>query len=205
MTWHAHGVTIIALTGGIASGKSTISQRLAEHGAVIVDADRIVREVQEPGTATLARIADEFGPGLLRPDGSLDRAALGAIVFGDESALRRLNAIVHPAVMAESQRQFDAALAADPEAFVVYDIPLLVETHAGDRWERIVVAHAPADIRADRLVRLRGMTEQEAAARIAAQAADEERLAIATDVIDTSGRMEDTLAQVDDLWERLRS
>ncbi len=107
--------------------------------------------------------------------------------------------------MAESQRQFDAALAADPDAFVVYDIPLLVETRAGDRWERVVVAHAPADVRAERLVRLRGMSAQEAAARIAAQAGDDERLAIATDVIDTSGQMEDTLAQVDALWERLHA
>lgn len=172
---------------------------------MIVDADRIVREVQEPGTPTLARIVDEFGSAVLRPDGSLDRAALGTIVFGDDSALRRLNAIVHPAVMAESQRQFDAALAADPDAFVVYDIPLLVETRAGDRWERVVVAHAPADVRAERLVRLRGMSAQEAAARIAAQAGDDERLAIATDVIDTSGQMEDTLAQVDALWERLHA
>lgn len=202
-TWHARGVTIIALTGGIASGKSTISQRLAEHGAVIVDADRIVREVQEPGTPTFDRIVEEFSPAVLTPDGSLDRAALGAIVFGNDTALRRLNAIVHPAVMTESRRQFEAALAADPDAFVVYDIPLLVETHADDRWDRVVVAHAPADIRAERLVRLRGMSEQEAAARIAAQVGDEERLSIATDVIDTSGRMEDTLAQVDALWERL--
>ncbi|MFT4212836.1 MAG: dephospho-CoA kinase [Microbacterium sp.] len=196
---------LIALTGGIAGGKSTVARRLAEHGAVIVDADQIVRDVQAPGTPALARIAAEFGADVLREDGTLDRAALGARVFGDADALARLNAIVHPAVRAESQRRFEAAFAADPAAVVVYDVPLLVEARGGDRWDLVVVAHAPAEVRAQRLVSLRGMSPEDAAARIAAQATDAERLAIADEVIDTAGAEADTLAQVDALWERLRA
>ncbi|SBS73979.1 dephospho-CoA kinase [uncultured Microbacterium sp.] len=197
-------MALVALTGGIASGKSTIARRLAEHGAVIVDADQIVREVQAPGSPVLDAIADEFGAAVIRPDGSLDRAALGARVFGDTAALARLNAIVHPAVRRDSARRFADALASDPGAVVVYDVPLLVEARVDDPWELIVVAHAPADLRRRRLVELRGLTEADAAARIAAQVDDDARLAVADVVIDTSGTLEDTLAQTDALWERLR-
>lgn len=195
---------LVALTGGIASGKSTIARRLAEHGAVIVDADRIVREVQAPGSPVLDAIADAFGPDVVRADGALDRAALGAVVFGDPAALARLNAIVHPAVRRESARRFAEALAADPAAVVVYDVPLLVEARVEDPWELIVVAHAPADLRHRRLVEIRGLDEADAAARITAQVDDETRLAVADVVIDTSGTLADTLAQTDALWERLR-
>jgi dephospho-CoA kinase len=194
---------LVALTGGIASGKSTIARRLAEHGAVVIDADQLVREVQAPGSPVLDAIADAFGDDMLRPDGSLDRAALGTRVFGDEAAIRRLNAIVHPAVRAESARRFAEAFAADPAAVVVYDVPLLVEARAEDPWELVVVAHAPADIRAARLVALRGLSEAEAAARIASQAPDEARLRIADVVIDTAGTLDDTLRQTDELWNRL--
>ena len=194
---------LVALTGGIASGKSTIARRLAEHGAVVIDADQLVREVQAPGSPVLDAIADAFGDDMLRPDGSLDRAALGSRVFGDEAAIRRLNAIVHPAVRAESARRFAEAFAADPAAVVVYDVPLLVEARAEDPWELVVVAHAPADIRAARLVELRGLSEAEAAARIASQAPDEARLRIADVVIDTAGTLDDTLRQTDELWNRL--
>ena len=194
---------LVALTGGIASGKSTIARRLAEHGAVVIDADQLVREVQAPGSPVLDAIADAFGDDMLRPDGSLDRAALGTRVFGDEAAIRRLNAIVHPAVRAESARRFAEAFAADPAAVVVYDVPLLVEARAEDPWELVVVAHAPADIRAARLVALRGLSEAEAAARIASQAPDEARLRIADVVIDTAGTLEATLRQTDELWNRL--
>jgi dephospho-CoA kinase len=194
---------LVALTGGIASGKSTIARRLAEHGAVVIDADQLVREVQAPGSPVLDAIADAFGDDMLRPDGSLDRAALGTRVFGDEAAIRRLNAIVHPAVRAESARRFAEAFAADPAAVVVYDVPLLVEARAEDPWELVVVAHAPADIRAARLVELRGLSEAEAAARIASQAPDEARLRIADVVIDTAGTLEATLRQTDELWNRL--
>jgi dephospho-CoA kinase len=191
---------LIALTGGIASGKSTIARRLAEHGAVIVDADAIVREVQSPGSPVLAAIAAEFGGDVIRADGSLDRAALGGRVFGDPDRIARLNAIVHPAVRTESARRFAEALAADPDAVVVYDVPLLVEARADDPWELIVVAHAPADVRARRLVELRGMTAEDAAARIASQVSDEARLEVADVVIDTTGPLGETTRQVDELW-----
>lgn len=196
---------LIALTGGIASGKSTIAGRLAEHGAVVVDADQIVRDVQSVGSPVLREIAREFGETVVSSDGSLDRAALGALVFGDPEALARLNAIVHPAVRAESQRRFDAALTADPEAVVVYDVPLLVEARVDDPWDLIVVAHAPAEVRLSRLVELRGMTAEAAQARIDAQVSEDQRLAIADVVIDTASTWERTREQVDALWARLRS
>lgn len=196
---------LVALTGGIASGKSTIAARLAEHGAVVVDADAVVRELQQPGMPVLEAIAEAFGPGLLLPDGSLDRAALGAVVFADARARRTLNAIVHPAVAEESARRFRAALDADPRAVVVYDVPLLVEARPDDPWDLVVVAHAPEETRVRRLVALRGMTEADARARVASQASDERRLAIADVVVDTGGDVAATLAQADALWERLSS
>ncbi len=194
---------LVALTGGIASGKSTIARRLAEHGAVVIDADQLVREVQTPGSPVLAAIAEAFGERMLLPDGSLDRAALGGRVFGDEAAIAQLNAIVHPAVRAESARRFAEAFDADPRSVVVYDVPLLVEARADDPWQLIIVAHAPADVRAERLVQLRGLTADEAAARIASQVPDEARLRIADVVIDTTGSLEETLRQVDALWQGL--
>ncbi|WP_194395602.1 dephospho-CoA kinase [Microbacterium atlanticum] len=194
---------LVALTGGIASGKSTVARRLAGHGAVVVDADQIVREVQSPGSAVLAAIAREFGAGMLRPDGSLDRAALGSRVFGDDAAIARLNAIVHPAVRTESARRFAEAFAADPSAVVVYDVPLLVEARVDDPWELVVVAHAPAAVRARRLVELRGLTQAEAEARIGSQVPDEARLRVADVVIDTGGALDETLRQTDELWRRL--
>ncbi|MFE7844703.1 dephospho-CoA kinase [Microbacterium sp. NPDC057407] len=194
---------LVALTGGIASGKSTIARRLAEHGAVVVDADQIVRDVQQPGSPVLVDIAEAFGSDVIGPDGSLDRAALGARVFGDPDAVTRLNRIVHPAVRAESARRFAEAFAADPGAVVVYDVPLLAEARLNDPWELVVVAHAPAEVRRQRLRDLRGMSEADAEARLASQVSDEARLAIADVVIDTAGTMADTQRQVDDLWESL--
>jgi dephospho-CoA kinase len=197
-------VQLIGLTGGIASGKSTIAARLAELGAVVVDADRIAREVVEPGRPALAEIARRFGDGVIASDGTLDRPALGAIVFGDSSALQDLNAITHPAVLRESTARFEAAAAADPDAIVVYDVPLLVESANEYPFDRVVVAHAPHDVRARRLVQLRGMDEAEAERRIRAQASDDERLAVADVVIDTGGSLSHTVAQVDALWDALR-
>ncbi|MEU1973299.1 dephospho-CoA kinase [Microbacterium sp. NPDC019599] len=194
---------LVALTGGIASGKSTIAARLAEHGAVVVDADAIVRDVQQPGSPVLADIAAEFGASMIRTDGTLDRAALGAKVFGNDDAVTRLNAIVHPAVRLESARRFAEAFAADPDAVVVYDVPLLVEARVDDPWQLIVVAHAPADVRARRLVELREMSETDAEARIASQVSDDARLAVADVVIDTAGTVEETLRQTDELWAAL--
>ncbi|WP_242089504.1 dephospho-CoA kinase, partial [Microbacterium lacticum] len=176
---------LIALTGGIASGKSTIARRLADRGAVVVDADAIVRDVQAVGSPVLDEIAAAFGEDVITADGALDRAALGARVFGDDEALARLNAIVHPAVRAESARRFAAAFDADPAAVVVYDVPLLVEARVDDPWDLIVVADAPAALRAGRLVDERGLSESDAAARLASQVSDDRRRAIADVVIDT--------------------
>ncbi|WP_029261606.1 MULTISPECIES: dephospho-CoA kinase [unclassified Microbacterium] len=195
---------LIALTGGIASGKSTIARRLAEHGAVIVDADQIVRDVQAPGSPVLERIAETFGASMIDGEGALDRAALGAKVFGDPELLAQLNAIVHPAVREESQRRFDAAFTTDADAVVVYDVPLLVEARVDDPWDLIVVAHAPAAVRLQRLTELRGMEEKAAQERVDAQVSDERRLAIADVVIDTAGTLERTHEQTDALWERIR-
>ncbi|MCE4024478.1 dephospho-CoA kinase [Microbacterium sp. Au-Mic1] len=196
---------LIALTGGIASGKSTIAAQLAAHGAVVIDADRIVRDVQAPGSPVLARIAAEFGTEMIQADGALDRARLGARVFGDADALGRLNAIVHPAVKAESQRRFAEALTADPSAVVVYDVPLLVEARVDDPWDLIVVADAPASEREDRLVRERGLDRDEARKRIASQVPDERRREIADVLVDTAGSLADTLRQADELWQRLQT
>jgi dephospho-CoA kinase len=201
--WHPRCMPLVALTGGIASGKSTIARRLSDLGAVVVDADQVVRDVQQPGSPVLEAIAAGFGDDVLRADGSLDRAGLGSRVFGDPEAIARLNAIVHPAVKAESKRLFEAALAADPEQIVVYDVPLLVEARLGDPWQLIVVAHAPAELRARRLVELRGMSTADAAARIGAQVSDEQRLALADVVIDTAGTLDHTWEQTDRLWRDL--
>lgn len=196
---------LVALTGGIASGKSTIAARLAELGAEIVDADRIVRDVQAPGSPVLDRIVAAFGEDVIAEDGTLDRAALGALVFADDDARARLNAIVHPAVREESARRFRAALAADPDRVVVYDVPLLAEARADDPWDLVLVADAPAEIRIRRMVDLRGMGEADAAARVAAQIDDESRRALADVVIDTAGDLADTRRQVDAVWEALPS
>lgn len=198
-------VQLIGLTGGIASGKSTIASRLAELGAVVVDADRIAREVVEPGTPALAEIERTFGHGVITPDGRLDRPALGAIVFGDAEALHKLNSITHPAVLSASTARFEAAAAADPAAIVVYDVPLLVESANEYPFDLVVVAHASAETRIERLVRLRGMAQEEAERRIRSQASDDQRLAVADVVIDTDGSLERTREQVDELWESLRS
>lgn len=196
---------LIALTGGIASGKSTIARRLEERGAVVVDADQIVRDVQSPGSPVLQEIADAFGDDLIDASGALDRAALGSRVFSDPDALARLNGIVHPAVRVESKRRMDAAFADDPNAVVVYDVPLLLEARADDPWDTIVVAHAPAEQRLRRLIELRGMQPQAAQERIDVQVSDEKRLAIADVVIDTAGTLESTRDQVDALWKTLTS
>ncbi|MFV0319053.1 MAG: dephospho-CoA kinase [Microbacterium sp.] len=196
-------MALIALTGGIASGKSTIARRLSEHGATVIDADALVREVQQPGSPVLAELAAAFGRDILRADGSLDRAALGARAFGDPEQLARLNAIVHPAVRALSAQRLAEARTADPAGVVVYDVPLLVEARVDDPWDLIVVAHAPAGVRRRRLVELRALTEEDAAARLASQVPDERRLAVADVVIDTSGELDETLRQADDLWRRL--
>jgi dephospho-CoA kinase len=194
---------VIGLTGGIAAGKTVVADRLAELGAVRIDADRLAREVVEPGTPALAEIARRFGPAVIAADGSLDRPALGAVVFQDPDARRDLEAITHPAVRALSAARITAAGEADPAAVVVYDIPLLVESGRVDEFDRIVVVHAPREERIRRLVELRGMSPEEAGRRIASQATDEERLVVADDVIDSGVSLASTLAQTDRLWANL--
>ncbi|WP_043669602.1 dephospho-CoA kinase [Clavibacter michiganensis] len=194
---------VIGLTGGIAAGKTVVADRLAELGAVRIDADRLAREVVEPGTPALAEIARRFGSGVIQADGSLDRPALGAVVFQDPDARRDLEAITHPAVRALSARRMAEAGEADPDAVVVYDIPLLVESGRVDEFDRIVVVHAPRAERIRRLVELRGMAAEEAERRIASQASDEDRLAVADDVIDSGVSLDSTLAQTDRLWANL--
>ena len=197
---------LIGLTGGIASGKTVVASRFAELGAVVVDADVLAREVVEPGTDGLAAIAREFGESVISSDGSLDRAALGAVVFSDEKARLALNAITHPAVWRRARELFAAAEAQNPDAVVVYDVPLLAEA-ASDRpirFDRVVVVHASTETRLQRLVELRGLSEADARRRLSAQATDAERLALADDVIDSDGEMQHTLDQVDALWTGLR-
>jgi len=196
---------VCGLTGGIAAGKSVVSRRLAEGGAAVVDADLLAREVVAPGTPGLRAVVDRFGPGVLAADGSLDRPALGAVVFSDPDARRDLEAITHPAVRALSSRRMLEAVRDDPARVVVYDVPLLVETRGRDEFDVVVVVHAPAEQRVERLVQLRGMTEQEARRRVASQATDDERLAVADLVVDSSGSLEQTLEQADAVLDRLRS
>jgi dephospho-CoA kinase len=190
---------LVGLTGGIGSGKSTVSELLAAKGAVIVDADAIVREVQEPGRPVLAAIAERFGPGVLTADGALDRAGLAALVFNDGDALRALNGIVHPAVRAEMRRQVNEHR--DTDRVVVMDVPLMVE--GGRRRYNtagVVVVDVPVDVAVDRLVRFRAFAEADARARIGRQVSREERLAAADRVIDNSGDRETLAAQIEELW-----
>jgi dephospho-CoA kinase len=193
-------VLSVGLTGGIGSGKSEVSRRLAALGAIIVDADAIAREVVEPGTPGLAAVVAEFGDDVLRADGSLDREKLGSIVFADEAALRRLNAIVHPLVGRRTRELVEDAPAG---AIVVHDVPLLAENDLAAMYDIVVVVDAPVEEQIRRLTTLRGMTEEAARARIAAQATRERRRAIADRVIDNSGTIESLAAQVDDLWSEL--
>lgn len=190
----------MGLTGGIASGKSAVSQRMAGHGAVIIDADQLARQAVAPGSEALAEIVEGFGEDMLTAEGRLDRAALGERVFGDESARERLNSIVHPRVRAEAARQREYV--ADGSV-VVEDIPLLIETGQQDRFDVVVVVQAPHEERVRRMVEDRGMSREEAESRVRAQASDKERAAAADVVLDNSGSPEELVRQVDDLWETL--
>lgn len=196
-------MTMIGLTGGIASGKSTAAQRLVEHGAVLIDADAVVRELQAPGGAAIAPMLEAFGPEILQADGSLDRPALGQHVFADPAARQRLNAIIHPLVRERSEQLVEQARAQrGPEAVIVRDIPLLVETGQAGQMDLVLVIEAPRAQRIRRMVQDRGMSAEDAAARIDAQASDEQRRAVADDVLVNDGTREQLLAQVDDWWSR---
>lgn len=190
----------VGLTGGIGSGKSTVSARLSELGAVVVDYDLLAREAVEPGSAALAAIGARFGDDVIAPDGTLDRPALGSVVFADEQARRDLEAITHPAI-----RELAAARVAQApaESVVVHDHPLLVEMGMAGQCDTVIVVDVPTDVQVERLVEQRGMTEADARARLAAQTSREERLAVADEVLDNSGTREQLLDAVDALWERL--
>ncbi|QKG26734.1 dephospho-CoA kinase [Actinomadura verrucosospora] len=190
----------VGLTGGIGSGKSEVSARLDERGAVVIDADKIAREVVEPGTPGLAAVVAEFGEDVLLPSGGLDREKVGRIVFADAERLAALNAIVHPLVGERMQELMDAAPA---DVIVVYDVPLLVENGLAGMYDVVVVVDAPEETQLDRLTSRRGMTEEDARARMANQATRDQRRAVATHVIDNSGTLDDLKSQVDTLWETL--
>ncbi|WP_018567569.1 dephospho-CoA kinase [Streptomyces sp. PsTaAH-124] len=190
----------VGLTGGIGAGKSEVSRLLVECGAVLIDADHIAREVVAPGTPGLAAVADAFGPAVLAADGSLDRPRLGAVVFADPERLAVLNAIVHPLVGARS-RELEEAAAED--AVVVHDVPLLTENGLAPLYDLVIVVDARPETQLDRLVRLRGMTEEDARARMAAQATREQRLEIADIVIDNDVPLERLQDRVREVWAQL--
>ena len=200
---YAAGVLIAAVTGGIGSGKSTVVALLAQRGAAVIDADAVAREVVEPGKPALARLVERFGPGIVTTDGRLDRPALAAIVFSDVEARRFLDAITHPAIGVEIQRRI---LAAPPDAIVVCDVPLLAEGRTKRPWhpDAVVVVEAGLEARLQRLVE-RGLTRADAEARIAVQATDEQRRAMADYVIDNSEGLDELTPQVDALWTALEA
>ncbi|MGZ0146439.1 dephospho-CoA kinase [Kribbella sp. WER1] len=187
----------VGLTGGIGSGKSAVSARLAARGAVLIDSDVLAREVVARGTDGLAEVVAAFGPKVLTTDGDLDRPVLGKIVFGDETARRTLEAIIHPRVRARAA-EIEAAAAAD--AVVVHDIPLLVETGQADRFDLVLVVDVPVEVQVERLTADRGMTAAEAGQRIASQASREDRLAAADVVLDNSGSLADLDRRVAEVW-----
>jgi dephospho-CoA kinase len=193
-------VITVGLTGGIGAGKSEVARLLAAHGAVVVDADALAREAVAPGTPGLAAVVAEFGAEVLAADGSLDRAALGRVVFGDDARRAALEAIVHPYV---GRRSAELMAAAPADAVVVYDVPLLVENGLQDAYDVVLVVDAPDELRLRRLVELRGMPEADARERMAAQATRQARLAVADHVVANDGDFDALRSQVDRIWSRL--
>ena len=192
----------VALTGGVASGKSTVAGILAELGAVVIDSDRLAREVVEPGTPGLAAVVEAFGPSVLDGDGRLDRPALGAVVFADEAARRRLEGILHPLIRA---RAAEIEAAAPEGSLVVHDIPLLVESGQAGLFDAVVVVDVPVETQVRRMVHDRGWTPEDARARVAAQAGREERRAVATHVVDNTGTRDDLRERVTEVVDQLVS
>ena len=192
---------MIGLTGGMGSGKSTVAKALARRGARIIDADAIARQVVEPGMPALGQLVERFGPEILAPDGSLNRPALGAIAFVDDETRKDLEAITHPAIAEEFFRQIAAA---PPDAILVHDVPLLVESTRGLKYEGVIVVEAPLDVRLDRL-EARGVARDDAAQRIALQASDDERREVATWVVNNASDLNALEAQLDPIWEELQT
>ena len=199
---HNVRVLMVGLSGGIGAGKSAAAARLAELGAIVIDSDRLAREVVTPGTPGLAEVIAVFGTGVRAPDGSLDRPALARLVFADEELRRRLESIIHPRVRA---RTAELIAAAPPDAVVVNDVPLLVESGLRAGFDFVIIVLADEATRVRRLVDSRGMTEDEARSRIAAQATDEQRRAAADVLIENNGTLAELRAQVDEVWQRIRS
>ncbi len=195
------GLLRVGLTGGIGAGKSEVSRRLAAQGAVVIDADAIAHEVVGPGTGGLAEVVAAFGNDVLDPGGQLDRARLGDLVFADPQLRSKLNAIVHPLVAARMRELEDTAPAG---SIVVHDVPLIAENNLAGSYDLVVVVDVPPRIQLDRLIRHRGLSRDQAKARIAAQAAREQRLAIASIVVDNSGSLAELDRQVGELWAELR-
>jgi dephospho-CoA kinase len=195
----------VGLTGGIGSGKSEVSRRLAQRGAFLIDADVTAREVVEPGTPGLGQIVAVFGPGVLLPDGRLNRPQLGQLVFADDNLLAKLNAIVHPLVAERTQQlEQHAAAAVGPAGIVVHDVPLLTENQLQRNYDTVIVVDAPDEIRLQRLTEDRGMNPEHARERMAAQAGRDQRLAIADIVVDNSGTLDELDDQVAGVWPILR-
>lgn len=192
----------VGLTGGIASGKSTVSSILRELGAIVIDADQLAKDVVAKGTPGLAAVVEEFGPEMLTPEGELDRPRMGELVFADESARRRLEAIVHPLVF---ERYAELEGTAPPDAIVVHDIPLLVESGRAEEFDAVIVVDAHEDHQLERMVRDRGWTEEHARSRIAAQATREQRRAAATYLIENTGTREDLRHKVTEVFAELAS
>lgn len=194
----------VGLTGGIGSGKSTVTRLLAARGAAVVDADLVAREVVEPGSEGLAAVVSAFGEQVLRPDGSLDRAALGERVFADPDARATLNGLLHPRIAARSAQLLAEAEALDPDGVLVHDVPLLVENGLAPAYDVVVVVDTDPEVAVRRLVEQRGMTEADARARAEAQATRAERLAVADEVVRNEGTEEELVEQVEALWQRLQ-
>ena len=190
----------VGLTGGIASGKSTVSAILAELGAVIIDGDKLAREVVEPGTPGLAQVVEAFGPGILLPDGGMDRAKVGQIVFNDEAKRKVLEGIVHPLVF---ERYAALEASAPKDGIVVHDIPLLAESGRADTFDAVIVVETPAEVQVERMLRDRGWTRADAESRIASQATPEQRRAIATHLIVNTGTREELRARVAEVYAEL--
>jgi len=190
----------VGLTGGIGAGKSEVSRRLASYGALVIDADQIAREVVEPGTPGLAQVVGLFGTGVLAPDGTLNRQQLGEIVFGDDELRAKLNSVIHPLVGA---RLRELEQGADADAILVEDVPLIAENDLADFYDLVVVVDVPPRLQEERLVRDRGMTPDQVAVRMAAQASREQRLAIAGIVVDNSGSLAELDREVGELWAEL--
>lgn len=195
-----------AITGGIGSGKSTVAAMFARLGAVIIDADAISRDLMRPTENTLSAVVAEFGPDILHPDGTLNRPALAALVFSDEDARTRLNNIVHPAVRARADALVEQAWRAPGfSGIIIDDIPLLAETNRAAEFDGVIVVRTSLEKRLSRLTETRGMAEEDARARIAAQATDAQRAAIATWIIDNDGSAENTQTQVERIWALMTS